>query len=83
MEKKKIYVFFTAAIIPIGGMQMYTAGKAKYLEKLGWKVYIFVPESKYNVPIIPTVDKYLKIGGNCNFLGILHTNLKLSSKNIF
>ena len=44
MEKKKIYIFFTYPIEKIGGTQMYTAGKAKYLEKLGWKVFVFTAD---------------------------------------
>lgn len=35
------YIFFTANIHPIGGMQTYVAGKAKYLEREGWKVTVF------------------------------------------
>lgn len=37
----KKYVFFTADIYPIGGIQIYVSGKAKYLEENGWKVYAF------------------------------------------
>ncbi len=36
----KKYIFLTANIHPIGGMQLYTSGKAKYLEKNGWKVFV-------------------------------------------
>ena len=37
----KRYIFLTANIHPIGGMQNYVAGKAAYLEKNGWKVTVF------------------------------------------
>lgn len=37
----KHYVFLTANIYPIGGMQKYIAGKAAYLKKQGWKVNAF------------------------------------------
>lgn len=35
------YVFFTADIYPVGGIQNYLSGKVKYLENNGWKVYVF------------------------------------------
>lgn len=35
------YIIFTANIHPIGGMQTYVAGKAKFLEAGGWKVTVF------------------------------------------
>lgn len=35
------YIFFTANIHPIGGMQTYVASKAKFLESEGWKVTVF------------------------------------------
>lgn len=35
------YIIFTANIHPIGGMQTYVAGKAKFLEAKGWKVTVF------------------------------------------
>lgn len=36
----KKYVLLTADIHPIGGMQLYTAGKARFLRERGWTVYI-------------------------------------------
>ena len=33
MEGKRIYIFFTYQFNQIGGSQMYTVGKAKYLEE--------------------------------------------------
>ena len=36
----KKYIILTANIHPIGGMQLYSSGKAKYLEKEGWAVSI-------------------------------------------
>lgn len=35
------YIILTANIHPIGGMQTYVAGKAKFLEARGWKVTVF------------------------------------------
>ena len=37
----KKYVFFTADIYPVGGIQIYLSGKIKYLEQNDWKVYVF------------------------------------------
>ena len=36
----KLYIIITLDIHPIGGMQLYTAGKAAFLEKNGWKVVV-------------------------------------------
>ena len=68
MEKKKIYVIFTYTIIPVGGTQMYTAGKTKYLENLGWKVFVFFAGSTEGTSAIPSLTKYIKQGGGLNFL---------------
>lgn len=69
MEKKhKIFIFIAHGIKLIGGMEMVTAGMAKYLESLGWKVYIFSPESSKGKTAIPSLNPYLKIGGDCTFL---------------
>lgn len=67
-EKPKIYIFVAHTIATIGGMEMYTAGRAKYLESCGWKVYILSPESANAKTAIPSLSKYLKVGGDCNFL---------------
>ena len=37
----KCYVFLTDAITSIGGGQIYTSNKKKYLEERGWEVFIF------------------------------------------
>lgn len=68
MEKKKIYIFFAGEIITIGGMQMYAAGKVKYLEELGWQVFVFFAGPSNKTSAILSLDKYVKIGGGCNFL---------------
>ena len=68
VEKKKIYVFFTYQIIKIGGTQMYTVGKAQYLEKLGWKVFVFFPGKNKGNSDIPFLTKYVESGGGLNFL---------------
>lgn len=56
----KKYIFLTFAIQRIGGGQCYVASKAKYLEELGWTVFVFSggsPKSKTICPI-PYLDKY-------------------------
>lgn len=40
-NSKKLYIILTCDIHPIGGMQLYTAGKAKYLCKEGYRVQVF------------------------------------------
>ena len=67
-HKTKIYIFVAHTICPIGGMEMYTAGRAKYLESCGWKVYILSPEPMNAKTLIPSLEKYLKVGGGCEFL---------------
>ena len=37
------YIIITCTIEPVGGMQLYTAGKAEFLERNGWKVFVFHP----------------------------------------
>ncbi len=37
----KRYIFLTANIHPIGGMQNYVAGNSPIWEKNGWKVTVF------------------------------------------
>lgn len=39
--EKKYYIFLTGDIHPIGGMQNYVAGKARWLEENGWQVRVF------------------------------------------
>ena len=67
-EQQKIYIFVAHTIATIGGMEMYTAGRAKYLESCGWKVYVLSPEAANSKTAIPSLSKYLKIGGDCTFL---------------
>lgn len=53
------YIIFTANIHPIGGMQTYVAGKAKFLEAQGWTVNIFF-SGRNNIGgcAIKSLDKY-------------------------
>lgn len=52
------YIFITDSIRPIGGMQLYVAGKSKYLEDNGWKVTVFFPESEESTCAVKSLDKY-------------------------
>ncbi len=56
------YIFITGDIHPIGGMQNYVEGKAKYLEKNGWKVSIFFDGRNKNLCKIQYLDKYIDGG---------------------
>ncbi len=77
MEKKKIFVFFSAPIFEVGGMQMYCAGKAKYLQENGWKVYIFFSGPNVGQSAIPYLTQFIKTGGGLNFLFTRPYKLKL------
>ena len=57
----KYYVFFTAGINELGGIQAYVAGKARFLEQSGWTVFAFFYGKAINVPI-KSLEKY-KNGG--------------------
>ena len=36
-----LYIIITADIHPVGGMQLYTAGKSNFMEQIGWNVVVF------------------------------------------
>lgn len=80
MGKKKLYIFFTWDISEIGGTQMYTAGKANYLQNHGWQVHVFfLPkiqnEWRGGKSIIPYLTQFIKTGG-LDFLSVLPYKLK-------
>ena len=58
----KRYIFLTANIHPIGGMQNYVAGKAAYLEKNGWKVTVFFWGDNKGTCAMTSMNKYLSGG---------------------
>ena len=58
----KRYIFLTANIHPIGGMQNYVAGKAVYLEKNGWKVTVFFWGDNKGTCAMTSMNKYLSGG---------------------
>ena len=53
------YIFFTNAIHLIGGGQLYVAGKAKYLESIGWQVYMIHNDPGYGESEVPFLTKYI------------------------
>ncbi len=55
----KQYVIITFDIHPIGGGQAYTAGKARYLEKQGWKVTVFFSGIQEGNCAIDFLDRFL------------------------
>ena len=71
----KKYVCFTADIHHIGGMQMFTAGKAKYFKNHDWQVYVFFIGVSYGKSDIPLLDEYI---AGCGFLEIWKRPYKLS-----
>jgi len=63
MEKPlKKYIFLTVDIHPIGGIQNYIAGKAKYLKKQGWDVVIFFGGYPTGTCLMPTLNEYIDGG---------------------
>ena len=69
------YVMLSADLHPIGGMQLYTAGKAKYLKGQGWSVYVlFCGSNKPNCSI-----SYLNnfIRGSCPALAFRPAQLPI------
>lgn len=52
------YVFFSADIFPVGGIQIYLSGKTKFLEKKGWKVYIFFDGYSKGTCVFPKLNEY-------------------------
>ena len=59
----KLYIMLTMDIHPIGGMQLYTAGKAAFLEKNGWKVVVLYPGFNDKTCAVSALNKYT-VGGN-------------------
>lgn len=59
----KLYIIFTLDIHPIGGMQLYTAGKADYLKRNGWEVVVFYPGSNDENCAVTSLNRYVE-GGN-------------------
>ena len=69
------YIFFTYPLNQIGGTQMVVAGKAQYLEKHGWEVYIFTRGNPYGKSQIPSLTKYI---AGCGFNELYNCPYKVS-----
>ena len=55
------YIILTVNIHPIGGMQTYVAGKAKFLESQGWKVNVFFSGRSNNGECaVKSLNKYME-----------------------
>lgn len=52
------YIILTANIIPVGGMQLYTKGKACFLQERGWDVKILYDGDRYSSCDIQELNKY-------------------------
>lgn len=68
MEKRKIYIFFASALTTIGGGEMYVAGKAKYLKKLGWKIYACTFMKLGKKALIPAINECIELTEGWYFL---------------
>ena len=58
----KKYIFFTADIHAMGGMQNYVRSKAEYLQEQGWQVYIIFQGNKDLGCVFPQLDAYVRGG---------------------
>lgn len=70
----KKYVFFSADIYPVGGIQLYLSGKTKYLQTKGIEVYVlFYSKQSNTVPAFPQLRKF--VAGNFKFLSVYPNQL--------
>lgn len=58
----KYYVFLTANIHVVGGMQNYVEGKAEFLKEQGWNISVFFCGSNTGKCVIPALDEYVSGG---------------------
>lgn len=56
----KYYFIFTQEIHSVGGMQLYTAGKAKFLEDRGWVTIVIHPDFGLHGCAYSYLDRYTK-----------------------
>ena len=54
----KYYFIFTQEIHSVGGMQLYTAGKSRFLEENGWKTVVFHPDYSPKGCAYEYLDRY-------------------------
>lgn len=53
----RLYIIFTPEITNMGGAQMYTANKVRFLKSKGWSVQVFCPKMKGEI-LIPELKEY-------------------------
>lgn len=53
----KSYIIFTPEITNMGGAQMYTANKVRFLKSKGWNVQVFFPKMKGEI-LIPELKEF-------------------------
>lgn len=58
----KSYIFLTADIHPVGGMQIYVAGKAEYLKRQGWNIAMFFYGTNKGTCAYPVLNDYIEGG---------------------
>lgn len=58
----KSYIFLTADIHPVGGMQIYVAGKAEYLKRQGWNIAMFFYGQNKGTCAYPFLNDYVEGG---------------------
>ena len=73
----KYYIFFPPNIHIIGGGQLYVLGKAKWLEKHGWKVFMFFAGDPYGECEIPAMQEYVS---GCGFSELDRISYKCKEK---
>ena len=73
----KKYIIFTYQIHRIGGTQLLTAGKAAYLEKNGWEVYVFTRGESHGESEVPSLTKYIS---GCGFHELYYRPYKMSDQ---
>ena len=68
-------MIFTNDIHPIGGTQMFVAGRSKYLENHDWQVYMFFGGAPFGISDIPSLTKYIS---GCGFSELWKRPYKIS-----
>ena len=57
------YIIVTQNILRVGGLELFTSGKAEYLEKEHWKVdVLYIGHKRRGRCAIPSLNKYLDGG---------------------
>lgn len=82
MKKRRVFIFFDVGFNDVAGMQMYTAGKVRYLEEKGWEVHVCSAAPLINGRfLIDSLTKYLKANGRWDFLKTPPYKMRKSDQN--